>query len=443
MRAEVPLSRRILRWLLGYAVAVSAVVAGAGYIIHERVERLAWESLLRAELDYLGERRQSRPGYQWRDTEKLRLLGAPGTRAMPPSLAALPDGLHHDQMVDGVHSVVLRDQVDGQPVAMALDLTEFDSAEGAVTLAAAGGTIVLILLLGMLVMWRLGRAVAPLTDVARQVARLQPGEGGRGVLVAPHAGVELDVIAEAFNEYHDRTRAYVERERTFIATASHELRTPISVIGGAADLLLAQKDLPGSATAQATRIAQMAAGMEELLTLLLMLARDPRRLEEMSEVIALDHLLPQIVEDHRHLTITKALSLRMERSDPCEILAPPGIVQSAIGNLLRNAIEHSDSGEISITLLADATLVIEDPGHGMSPEQISEIYGRLARGGGERSLTGSSYGSGSGIGIGIDLISRLCNHLGWRLEFDSTPGSGTATTLHFKVLGSAAGADLR
>jgi signal transduction histidine kinase len=66
----------------------------------------------------------------------------------------------------------------------------------------------------------------------------------------------------------------------------------------------------------------------------------------------------------------------------------------------------------------DATVVIEDPGHGMSPEEISELYARVARGGRD------------GGGIGLDLISRLCEHLGWRLDFSSVPGRGTRTTLH-------------
>ena len=104
----------------------------------------------------------------------------------------------------------------------------------------------------------------------------------------------------------------------------------------------------------------------------------------------------------------------------CQIVAPEAIVQAAIGNLLRNAIENSDRGEIRIRLQADATVVIEDPGHGMSPEEISELYARVARGGRD------------GGGIGLDLISRLCEHLGWRLVFSSAPGRGTRTTLHLR-----------
>ncbi|HEY9253139.1 MAG TPA: ATP-binding protein, partial [Stenotrophomonas sp.] len=92
---------------------------------------------------------------------------------------------------------------------------------------------------------------------------------------------------------------------------------------------------------------------------------------------------------------------------------------AAIGNLLRNAIENSDRGTIRIVLSAPATVRIEDPGHGMSPEEISAIYARMARG----------NHSGRGAGIGLDLIGRLCEHLGWQLQFESVEGRGTIASL--------------
>src|SRR3546814_6952873 len=70
---------------------------------------------------------------------------------------------------------------------------------------------------------------------------------------------------------------------------------------------------------------------------------------------------------------------------------------------------NSDRGTISIALGRGGVVVIEDPGHGMSPEEISVIYARMARGG---------DGGRNGSGIGLDLIARLCEHLGWRLEIE-------------------------
>ena len=417
MQPRQSLQRRILQWLVLYAVLLSAAVLAGGYIIHERVEHLAWESLLRAELGYHAQRAQNTPDYVWQDSDTLRLFGPAGTPAFPDALQALPAGLHDNLSLDGVNSVALVDQLNGEPVAIALDLTRFEGVEGAATTAVAAGTIVLILILGLLVMWRLGRAIQPLAILAQQVQTLDPDASGQRVHADTDATAEVTVIADAFNDYLERNARYVEREHAFIASASHELRTPIAVIAGAAELVLDRADLPAAARMQVQRIGRTARNVEPLLAVLLVLAKDPARITAGSEALALHELLPEIVEDHRHLTRHKDLRLVLDTLPACTIVAPVTMVQAAVGNLLRNAIENSDSGEVHIRLMTDATVVIEDPGHGMSPEQISTLYARVAREGRD------------GGGIGLDLIARLCEHLGWGLEFSSVPGRGTRATL--------------
>jgi signal transduction histidine kinase len=415
------LKHRILQWLFVYAVLLSAAVLAGGYIIHERVEHLAWESLLRAELDYYGQRTQANAAYRWRDTDTLRLFGVAGAPPLPAVLRPLDPGLHDDMTLDGVSSVVLIEQINGKPVAMALNLTEFEGVEGAITAAVAAGTVIVILILGLVVMWRLGRVIQPLAMLAHQVEELKPAEPNQKVVLDEDASAEMVVIADAFNDYLRRNQSFVEREHAFIASSSHELRTPIAVIAGASELVLDQADVPQAARNQVARIHRTARNVEQLISLLLTLAKDPSRLADASDHVALDQLLPEIMEDHRYLTRDKDLTLVLEAMSPCEIVAPVTIVQAAIGNLLRNAIENSDRGEIRISLQSDATVVIEDPGHGMSPEEISEIYARMARGGGR-----------DGGGIGLDLISRLCEHLGWNLAFSSVSGRGTRTTLRLR-----------
>lgn len=418
MRRNTGLKRRILYWLMLYAVLLSAVVTLAGVSIHERVEHLAWESLLRSELDYFDQRSQDNPGYLWNDTDNLRMFGAGGAPPVPAFIAMRKRGLYDDVAIDGKQSAVLVEQLDGKQVALALDLTEFEGVEDRITASAVVLVVGMIVALALLVMWGLGRVIEPLAAMARQIAGLQPDQAGQSVIVDPRASTEMVVIADAFNDYLRRNESFVRREHAFIATSSHELRTPIAVIAGAAELALAHPDVPAVARNQVLRIQRTAHNVEQLISLLLVLVKEPSRLGAVSERVALDQLLPGIVEDHRHLTRDKNLTLILEPVPSCEIVAPEAIVQAAIGNLLRNAIENSDRGEIRIRLQPDATVVIDDPGHGMSPEEISALYARVARDGRD------------GGGIGLDLISRLCEHLGWRLVFSSVPGRGTRTTLH-------------
>lgn len=425
-RTSSGLRQRILLALLGYVVVLSLAVIVNGLVVNEYVERMVWQTLLDSEFDHFLERRAEDPTFRWVDTEQMKLFDAGRPDTVPADLRGLPPGLHDDIMVDGIERVVLIREVDGRKLMLALDLTELEAREFDMGLTVIGSALTMVVLLGGLIAWGVNRLVRPLSHMADRIARLQPDKSGQRIEVPDSASAELVVIADALNDYLQRNDRFVERERVFIDSASHELRTPIAVIAGASEIAL-QHEMPIATRSQLTRIRRTARDVEHLISLLLVLARDPARLALSSDRVALDQLLPEIVEDHRYLTRDKDLAITLAPMPSIEIVAPLPIVQAAVGNLLRNAIEHSDRGEIAVRLEAPATVVIDDPGHGMTPEEISAIYARVARGGGDR----------GGSGIGLDLISRLCEHLGWQLEIASSHGNGTTTTLRFQRKGGA------
>lgn len=260
--------------------------------------------------------------------------------------------------------------------------------------------------------------MAPLRDLAQRISLLRPDVSGQSVAMTDRYSAELAVIANALNLYLNRQDRFVERERAFIHSASHELRTPMAIIAGASELAL-EADMSPPARAQVQRIQRTAQNIEELISTLLVLAKDPENLGRISDLFAVDELLPEIVDAHRHLCDGKALVMTMDLQSECNVIAPIAIVQVAVGNLLRNAIENSDSGTITLELRPGATVVIEDPGHGMPPEQVAAAFGRGVRTSGR-----------SGSGIGLDLVARICDHLGWKLEIGPRPlGRGTRATL--------------
>lgn len=418
MAARRSLRHRILAWLAAYAGLLFLAMFAHGYLINERAEQLVWESLLDSEFSHFMERKRSDPDYQWINTDNLRLYVEGSGRAIPAPLASLPPGVHDEIEVEGRTYVVLVRPFEGRRHILALDITKLEYDEEAITLGMLVSGLLMVVLAGFLIAWGLGRTTRPLAQLAEDIAQLQPNRSGQSLAIGKDASSELVIIADALNDYLRRNQSFVERERVFINSASHELRTPIAVIAGATELALAQESLPAPARAQMSRVRRTAREVEQLIALLLVLAKEPTRLKATSDRIALHQLLPDLIDDHRHLTHGKDLDMELAPLPECEIVAPLAVVQVAIGNLLRNAIENSDRGVIRIALHADATVVIEDPGHGMSPEEISQLYARLARGHGRE-----------GGGIGLDLISRLCEHLGWQLTFSAAPQRGTRTTL--------------
>jgi len=409
------LQSQIMLWLGSYAVLLAGVIVL--FLADEFLEDMVWESLLTREIAQYVEQRAANPGHRWQDTDTLQLYRIPG-RPPPPALSSLPQGVHDDFWLGGRENVVLVHRVDGVDYVLVRDITELEVVEDSVILTSLGLALVLVVLVGVMVARGLRRSIRPLSELANDIASLSPHRAGQRINVADRASSELHVITNALNDYLRRQDAFVERERVFIDTASHELRTPIAIIAGAGELALEQPDLPALARQQVQRIHRTARDVERLIALLLTLAKDPARLSRSNDVVLLHELLPDIIEDHRHLMQGKDLTVVVDALAPCSVQAPLHIVQVAIGNLLRNAIENSDRGEIHVRLDADATVTLEDPGHGMTPEDISRIYAQMARG-----------GSREGGGIGLDLLARLCEHLGWTLSIQSAPGRGTISRL--------------
>jgi len=413
------LRRQVTLWLVVYAALISLAVFVHGYIVNEQAEQLTWHSLLKSELDHFVQRSAEDPEYHWTDSETVQLFGDDDESPPPPEYTGYLPGIHDGIAYHGRDKVLMVQDVNGRRLVLALDITELQRHENNLGLWMVASNLAAIVLLGLLVGWGMGRVVKPLSEMAARIRSLQPDRPGQRVALDARASSEQTVITEALNDYLARNDQFVERERAFINSASHELRTPIAVIDGASELALLQPDVPPGVRHQLMRIAQTASGVEQLLALLLVLAKDPARLARSSDEVRLDLLLPEIVADHQHLSADKDLDLSLQVDAPVRVSAPMTILQAAVGNLLRNAIENSDRGTIRIVLSAPATVRIEDPGHGMSPEEISAIYARMARG---------DHG-GRGSGIGLDLIGRLCEHLGWQLTFQSVEGRGTVASL--------------
>ncbi|WMJ70104.1 HAMP domain-containing sensor histidine kinase [Stenotrophomonas sp. 24(2023)] len=418
-RKPGPLSRRVAWWLLGYLALISLAVFSVGNYVHEHAEHAAWRALLNSELDSIVEHVKHEPHYRWQDSDTLSLYHFDDP-ATPDSLRALHPGLHDGVIVHDRETAVMVRQTDelGR-IALVLDISDFHDLEQFATRWVMLAGVVMLIVTVLMATLGMERLVRPLSLLARHIGALRPGVPGQRIDVDVRGSSELHTIADALNDYLERNEQFVERERVFISTASHELRTPVAVITGAAELALDQPGLPERARQQMQRVLRTAQGVEQLIDLLLVLAREPARLANRAERIALDQLLPQIVDDHRHLLGDKDLDVNVQAA-PVDIVAPLAVVQAAIGNLLRNAIENSGRGHIQLTLGTDGVLVLQDPGHGMSPEEIAAIHARMARG--LRTERG---------GIGLELIARLCEHLGWTLAFQACEPRGTRATLDF------------
>lgn len=412
------LKRRLTAGLLCYVILLTLGVLANDFIVNESAERLAWESLLSAELTHFIGQRQRYPDYIWPETETLQVLEINDEDASDHPLWKLSQGVHDEIVIDGREKVILIQDVDGQRFVIALDIADLEGREAQLRHIILLSAFIVVALLSWLAAWAAGRLIQPLQELAERIGALNPAQTNQSITLPANATSELALIAQSVNRYIERNAAFLERGQSFVRIASHELRTPIAVITSTTQLALNEPSISEGVRKQLLRIAETANDTNELVTLLLTLAKDPEQLINSSEAVKLHQLLPQLVCDHQHLALRKEISIIVGEMPECTILAPAPLVKSAIGNLLRNAIEHTYGGDVLIYLREPGIVVIQDHGPGLSHDKVAEIYTQLARGDGLH-----------GGGIGLALISRLCQHLDWSLSINSTLDNGTQVAL--------------
>lgn len=421
MKARNSLRQRIVASVVCYTVLISVGIVALGYWVNEQAEQRVWEGMLTSELARWMQRHNEQGG-RWEDTDIVRFFGGDSGIPVPVAFERLAPGVHDEVNYDGRVYVVLVDGSPQQPTVLALDISEMESRESTLAVAMLLSGVVVIVVLGGMTYLGAQWLVKPLTSLSASIRSLRPVARDQQIALEDGDPEEIVVIAAALNEYLRNTDRYVERERSFLNMASHELRTPIAVIAGAAEVAIEQTD-PEQVRFHLSRILSTSRNMQDLLALLLVLARDPNRLQAAAAPVDLSQLVPLIVADHAHLTRGKELSFAYGHMPKVEVAVPVPIVQVAVGNLVRNAIENSSRGVIRISMDAQGTLNIEDPGSGMSASERSELHARLAR-----------AGTSARDGIGLDLIARLCEHLGWTLRFEASSAGGTMARLNFSAL---------
>jgi signal transduction histidine kinase len=258
-----------------------------------------------------------------------------------------------------------------------------------------------------------GRVIEPIADLARRVERLEADDTQRP-LAADYPADEVGTLARAIDAYRERLNAFVRREREFTADASHELRTPLAVIQAASEGLLAREDVPQNVQQRVERIHRAAAEMARTLTVLLELARESRMPSASAEQTDIAALVEQLVEDQRPGLAGRPLELAVETTARPHVGAPPAVVSTVIGNLLRNALAYTEQGHVRIHL--DTTrLRIEDTGPGIAAFDLPKVFERGFR---------TSAVTAPGNGLGLAIARRICDQFAWELQLGNTHGGG-------------------
>jgi len=236
---------------------------------------------------------------------------------------------------------------------------------------------------------------------------------------------ELKNVAEAINGMLDRINESYAAQARFVSDASHELRTPIAVIQGYANLLDRWgKEDEKTLTESITAIKDESESMKELVEQLLFLARgDSNRISLFEERIVLSDIINEVVGEMRMLGTAQNI---LVSSDDAIVLADRALIKQALRILVDNAIKYTDSdGQIAIAATHDgmsARLSVEDNGIGISPDILPNVFDRFVRA--DESRARATGGAGLGLSIAQWIAARHKGHL----EVLSREGIGTKIT---------------
>lgn len=341
---------------------------------------------------------------------------------LPQPLENLSPGFHEDIIIEQRPHYVLVKDAEATRFYVTYDITHIEEEEDEQELVLLFGTVIIILASLIFGFFLARILVSPINALAQQVRKLDPAARGTRLTNASRME-EVVVIVMAINGFMDRLDGFVEREQEFSATVSHELRTPIAVISTSTDVLEALHNLPRSATRPIRRIERATQDMKQVITALLYLAKEAPFVENGEETCHLDKIIPKIVEDHHHLIKNKNISVKILRVDPTLVSAPQSILVIAIGNIVRNAIEHTEEGVVEITL-QNGILNIRNSSQDLSPEKAAHLFHERIR--------NDSY-NGEGKGLGIYIIKRICTHFGWDFSIESDAYSGTTVKLNLAM----------
>ena len=268
--------------------------------------------------------------------------------------------------------------------------------------------------------------VRPITSLTKLMQKNIENQSFEQIPIQSNSKDEIANMTKTYNKLMDELEQGYVRQQQFVGNASHELKTPLTVIESYADLLLRrgfeQKDVAVEAL---EAIASESKTMKALIEQMLDLAKS-------MESMKLD------MEQFELFSFVERLTTQMERSfdltihvqgDEVMIATDKQKLKQILYILIDNARKYSDAGSpITITLkrnVHDVTLSIQDRGIGIPPEDLPHIFERFYR------VTKDRNRKTGGTGLGLSIATQLATLIQAKLSAESTVGVGT--TIHLTI----------
>ncbi|MDQ3195424.1 MAG: ATP-binding protein [Pseudomonadota bacterium] len=266
--------------------------------------------------------------------------------------------------------------------------------------------------------WLSGLLVRQVADLAQRVAGRTPGIQ-YPPLASNYHDEEVVSVAQSFDEYDQRMRQLLQREKEFTANLSHELRTPLTAIVTSCELLGEDPTLSAKTRQRQEAIAGAGARIEQTMSALLLLARETQAGDD--EAVDVREAIDEALAPFRDQLAAKNIEIELIIPNNSVLHVYRPALQLALTNLIKNAAKYTDRGAIKFRY-DDGTLAISDTGRGIAASDLPHIFKRHYRGQDE-------YLGGSGLGLAI--VRRIAERFSWDVSAESLPPRGSTFALRF------------
>lgn len=342
------------------------------------------------------------------------------------------EGIPRRESIDGKDYIVYDTRTQGPPGRHGgFWIRGVESVSSTTLLGRSAIVIMLILIPLILLLTALGgyyitkKAFNPVNNIVKTANDISAQKDiSKRIEIAPDSKEdEIHHLSVTLNKMLDKIENLIKQEKQFTSDASHELRTPISVILAQGEYLLdISKDEKERELAQT--IVDKSKQVSKLVSRLLLLARiDQNRQKFNKEKVDIGVIIDVAVDSMKELAAQKDILLFSNVPEGTIVDADESLLLSAITNLISNGIKYgNESGHVSVSAskVGDKTeIIVADNGVGISEEHIDKIWTRFYR---VDDVRNDEYGSS---GLGLSMVKSIIELHGGEITVKSSLGRGT------------------
>ena len=286
--------------------------------------------------------------------------------------------------------------------------------------------IIIILLCGYLAARGIVRPIKKIEETTTSIT-----DGDNLSLRIPDTGSndELSALSSNFNKMLDRLETSFEMEKRFASDASHELRTPVSVILAQTEFSLEKEREPADYIESLEVIKRQGRRMHQLIGNMLSYTRLEQRIDNYPfESLNFSRLVSDLCSDMMPLMIND-ITIEHDVEPDIMLNGNSELLARMLQNLLENAYKYGkQGGHTKVKLVKDKDkikLSVEDDGIGIANDQLNLIFDRFFRASNKSGITGS--------GLGLSIVKKIVDMHKGVIEVTSKEGSGTTFTISFDL----------